>query len=659
MFMINYELVYGKGKFSSNVSNTSYAEYSSAPVIQPEVNNTAESSKTGFTQSAVGFMPSENIKRKLGSSADKLKNAAGAVAQTASGVAKSAVETAKSEETAAKLALLKEKSQSVAGKIGASVSEVGHKISENTVTPNNDFAIGEPNISAEIPKASPVYNEPPREVVHSQSVYAKSQDNTYSNAYSQANSAPTPKKSSAKPVLIGIGAGLGVCAVFAFGLFGGMYLMNNKSDVQNSKSDKVAEVSASEESSESESESKNESLAENSEDENELPEAEIVFSDISYDEDSIYSAYIEIVNGMDFTVPMCGFMTDMNDDGIDELIIPEDGQYMIYYYSDGDIKAYTFGSYADLGGIVMYKVDGDNGNKYIYYRDEYSYMSLQGYFSLDTKNQLNIFIDYPYDDNNNYYADWKITYNYSEEFETGYESVSTFYAQPNDCHNALLDSFNHYNLDISENSSYSKIENLYYDELAEKLKKTEVNTSQSSFSTDINDYPLYLARLQWIASTINMGYDYYDYMNLDLCVNYSGWDVSLVGYMFQDLNADGFPELIIGTADESICEVYTVRNDQLVMLCQSAERYGYWLCENNIIGESGSGGASSGGKSYYIYNGGNELEEISSLEYVYTVDGECLYYLDGCQISASEADNLVNIYTPACLWLTPLSTVLQ
>lgn len=565
MFMTNYELVYGKRKFSSNCSNTSVpTEYHSTPIIQSEESDIAESSKAGFMQSAVGFMKSDDTKQKLGSLAGKLKNAAGVAAGAASGLAKSAVETAKSEETAAKIASLKEKAQSAAGGISTSVSGLGNKASEaiasrksNTVS--DEIGISETdtahteeylenaeqeetvytddyseiesqdnyvsdeeyeadeyieeyeNASIETEEAISVYNEAPKEVYHSHTVYTRTRDNTYSNTYDQANSAPTQEKSNKKPVIVGIAAGLGVCAVFAGGLFGGMYLMKNKNDTPNSDNvvtESTTEASTTEKPTEKVTEeiTTEAPTEEKTEAPVDIPEAEIIFRDISYDEESIYSAYLNIVNGMDFTIPMRGFLADMNDDGINELILPENGQYTIYYYSEENIKSYSFGNYMALDNFVMYKVDGDNGNKYIYYRDNYSYKSLQGYFSLDKENQLNISIDYPYEDTS-YFADWKIIYNNSEGFAKGFESVDTFYAQPDDCHSALLASFSHYNLDISDNSDYSKINGLYYDELVDMLKVNEVpTTTESQYLIISPDDPYYEIKQEIIYSVDNEYY---------------------------------------------------------------------------------------------------------------------------------------------------------
>lgn len=282
MFMTNYELVYGKRKFSSNASNLpAPTEYHSTTVIQSEESDIAENSKTGFMQSAVGFMKSDDTKQKLGSLAGKLKNAAGVAAGAASEFAKSAVDTAKSEETAAKIASIKEKAQSAAGGISASVSGLSSKASEaissRKHSVSNEIDFSETNItrteeysentiqkepvyaddysenvyqeyyvsddeyeadeyieeyegaSDETEEEIHVYNEAPQDVHYSQTVYTRTHGN-YSNMYEQADYTNSQEKSNKKPVVIGIAAGLGICAVFAGGLFGGMYLMKNKND---------------------------------------------------------------------------------------------------------------------------------------------------------------------------------------------------------------------------------------------------------------------------------------------------------------------------------------------------------------------------------------------------------------------------------------------
>ena len=282
MFMTNYELVYGKRKFSSNASNPpAPAEYNSTPVIQSEECDSIESSEKRFMKSAVGFIKSDDTKQKLGSLAGKIKNAAGVTAGAASGFAKSAIDTAKSEETSAKIASLMEKAQSAAGGIGASVSGLSSKASEaissrkhsvsneidfsetdithteeyseNTIqeetvyadddseTVSQEYYVSDDEYEAdeyieeyegasdETEEEIHVYNESPQDVHYSQTVYTRTHGN-YSNMYEQADYTNSQEKSNKNPVVIGIAAGLGICAVFAGGLFGGMYLMKNKND---------------------------------------------------------------------------------------------------------------------------------------------------------------------------------------------------------------------------------------------------------------------------------------------------------------------------------------------------------------------------------------------------------------------------------------------
>ena len=57
-----------------------------------------------------------------------------------------------------------------------------------------------------------------------------------------------------------------------------------------------------------------------------------------------------------------------------------------------------------LDNFVIYRVDGEDKNNYIYYRDNYAYKSLQGYYSFPSADKLDIFINYP-ENNGKYSAD--------------------------------------------------------------------------------------------------------------------------------------------------------------------------------------------------------------------------------------------------------------
>ena len=180
--------------------------------------------------------------------------------------------------------------------------------------------------------------------------------------------------------------------------------------------------------------------------------------------------YANIINNMDFPIPNKGFILDLNNDGVNEMIIPDinDMSYIMYYYDGNSIRSYNFGNFMALDNFVIYQVDGEENKKYIYYRDNYSYKSLQGYYSFSSSDELNIFIDYP-ENNGKYSADWTIDFNKNENYAKGNESVETFYAQPSECHDKLLSAFKNYGFKIVENSKYTEIEGLYCDELIKKL----------------------------------------------------------------------------------------------------------------------------------------------------------------------------------------------
>ena len=217
---------------------------------------------------------------------------------------------------------------------------------------------------------------------------------------------------------------------------------------------------------------------------------ESINNNISENSENIYNIYLDIINDMDFTIPMRGFLADINNDKIDELIIPDtyNMEYVLYYYSDGNIYTCKFGDFMALDNFVMYKVIGDNNENYIYYRDNYSYKSKQGYFSLKNMAQLNIYIDYP-ENNGKYSANWTINYNVSENYAKGCENVDTFYSQPDNCHNKLIEAFQYYNYGISEDSQYIKIDSMYYDELVKHLKsKTLVNITTEIQNPSVTAY---------------------------------------------------------------------------------------------------------------------------------------------------------------------------
>lgn len=300
------------------------------------------------------------------------------------------------------------------------------------------------------------------------------------------------KKSPITYILIGVIAVL----LVVLGVLFGMLVMKNKSennnsgtDVVNSKSTEV--TSDTEEMTTSTPTTVSVESTMQATTSNTTPTESYVQENVSKDE--VNQIYINIINEADFLIPHRGFIIDLNNDGVDELIVPDTDtmSYIIYYYKNEALASQRFGSFMSLDNFQLYKVSGDNGTSYIYYRDNYAYKSKQGYFSLNDMTQLNIFIDYP-ENNGSFEADWTIDYNETESYAKGNEPVDTFYAQPADCHKRLMSAFSHYGFSISENTSYTEITGLYKDELINKLSNynTVKKPTISAYIEGKSNYPI-------------------------------------------------------------------------------------------------------------------------------------------------------------------------
>lgn len=187
------------------------------------------------------------------------------------------------------------------------------------------------------------------------------------------------------------------------------------------------------------------------------------------------------------------------------------------------------------------------------------------------------------------------------------------------------------------------------EEKASEETKTEATSESNSdsniqnVSAEINNYPLYLERLELISN--NLGRNNYSY-DSGLSIGYSYNDVK-VGYTLIDLNGDSLYELMITKRNvldnsSSVVEIYTISNNKLIMLCQSQERLWYSFCENNIIHSSSVIG-QGGGNSYYKYENGDKLTLIETVSFDYS-SGNKTYHHNSIIITENEADSICSKY---------------
>lgn len=293
----------------------------------------------------------------------------------------------------------------------------------------------------------------------------------------------TPSKSKAVPILIAVIALLLVIV----GILSGMFFMKNKKDKSDKYESTVSNDTAITDTSllTSVTTTTLPDITETDETTNiqtEIHQENKIISEtvFSCSKDEVNSKYLEIISGMDFAIPHRGFMTDLNGDEVNEMIVPEvsDMIYKLYYYDGGSVKSCSFGSFMALSNFEMFSVDGDDGKKYIYYRDNYSYKSRQGYFSLYEMSEIDILINFPNADSGT--ADWKISYNETEQFAEGTDNVSKIYGETKNCYEKILDSFKKYGFGISDSSKYNSIDGLYYDDLVKELERNSTQDPQKT-----------------------------------------------------------------------------------------------------------------------------------------------------------------------------------
>lgn len=168
-----------------------------------------------------------------------------------------------------------------------------------------------------------------------------------------------------------------------------------------------------------------------------------------------------------------GALYDYDRDGILELIML-DTNLMDFRMYDCDqnlhIKECYFGRYTAVSSVKLFCANGDAPNQYFYWRCNYQYMSVQGYYDPSENNEIDIGIQYN-EDSNGWSADWKLWSN-DRDYDSGSEKVDTYYAATPECYRVLLHMFMDCGFSLDDNSRYTEIDLLNYEELLERLRSS-------------------------------------------------------------------------------------------------------------------------------------------------------------------------------------------
>lgn len=120
------------------------------------------------------------------------------------------------------------------------------------------------------------------------------------------------------------------------------------------------------------------------------------------------------------------------------------------------------------------------------------------------------------------------------------------------------------------------------------------------------------------------------------------YDINETGYDLCDLNNDNVPELVINAGDIDIYSIYNGEVVNLTPFYGGNMNKGTFVYETGHISMTGASGATNG-MTYYIYNGGSELDVVDNLINDYSTDSRVITN-NGIEISEEEYNNIISSY---------------
>ncbi len=146
-------------------------------------------------------------------------------------------------------------------------------------------------------------------------------------------------------------------------------------------------------------------------------------------------------------------------------------------------------------------------------------------------------------------------------------------------------------------------------------------------------------------------------------------DFADFGYSMMDIDGNGIDELIIGENgsgawDGVIYNMYTLADGQMVRVIYGWDRNRYYLCDNGLIANEGSGGASSSMYIFYSYSGAElELQEAVIYDGYKEAENPWFYSTESedvnqaSNITVDEAREIIGSYNYEMIDFTPFISV--
>ncbi len=361
------------------------------------------------TVQAVTFFQSEETAEKVNSLKEKATSAVNQAGAKTSDIVSGAVSFLQSEETAEKVNSLKEKATSAVNQAGAKTSDIVSDAVSFFKPESSDK-----KLVIDEEKTQPVFSSPD---------------------FHQQNHDETLVRNPQSGVLYAI---IGILSLII--IIGGIVLFTYIKKISDSHEVSVSNALA---------EPGQNQFAENS---MEIPVTEasvpvsvasqntavLLSSGTGTSNEKVYQDFYQILQSSDFVDVPGGYLYDIDHDGKDDMILKDNDtmDFVLYTHdSSGNLYMTHFGSFLAWGSDDFYDVTGTDNTHYIYYSDEYAQRSIQGYYDPQTGKELDLS-----------------------------DNVST---------EEVIKMLSESGFRIAENSSYSKIEMLYYDDLCQKAAPVE------------------------------------------------------------------------------------------------------------------------------------------------------------------------------------------
>ena len=349
-----------------------------------------------------------------------------------------------------------------------------------------------------------------------------------------------------------------------------------------------------------------------------------------------YSVYIpaiqKAINGQMYDGVHYGIMNDYNGDGIEELILLNEYEQnglptvglSVYSIDQGALTAiaenqsiFTMaGGGTFFAGITEYK-----GEKYLY-----SFSMQMGDMYADSNitvfnHDMSVMTSFKADINfkdlylpDEYTAVYRIdsTDCEEEEYSSQLEAIFSFDVSCFKPENAVMQTKTGMFFDGG----------WYGDTFEDLIKKLEGGYSYENIALpEASVLAAYKPVLDEYYRALCNGFSLQEAHNAGLCHLIGYGSLSDIGYTFSDIDGKGTPELIIGELNSTgdyvgmFFDLFTIEDNVAKRVVSSTERSRFYLCENGILANEGSGGAFLTQWGYYYFDGDTNLTHIESIVY--------------------------------------------